>query len=81
MVNFEEGSSFAIARRSQRVSWNGQLATLMPWVDGIQLMPEEQVDVIQGLAGLPGNFQVYVGYRNVAGGITFNVEPLSFTVQ
>lgn len=62
-------------------AWSGDIAALQPWLEGIQLMPEEQVDVVQGLAGLQGDFQVYVGYRNIEGGITFNVEPLIFSIQ
>ena len=63
--------------------WDGDIAELMATETDVQLSECLTVEVFEGmLAGMPGTFTVYAGYRNRDNGtIFFSPKPLIFKVE
>ncbi len=62
------------------VPWSGvvdELITYRTTVAGSKYT----VEVVTALHNLAGSFNVYVGYKNAAGDLIYNIEPVSFEVK
>ncbi|GAB6042634.1 beta strand repeat-containing protein [Endothiovibrio diazotrophicus] len=60
--------------------WDGQVSNLIAADGPRTLAATETVSVATGLSGLPGTFDVFVGYE-VGGEIVYNTTPVHFVVE
>lgn len=62
------------------VSWNGSLKTLVPYLEGVTLEDELEVEVFSGMLGSTGNHRIFVGF-SVGDILYFTPTALRFDIN
>jgi len=62
------------------VSWNGSLKTLVPYLEGVTLEDEQEVEVFSGMLGSTGNHRIFVGFT-VGDILYFTPTALRFDIE
>ena len=62
------------------VSWNGSLKTLVPFLEGVTLEDELEVEVFSGMLGSTGNHRIFVGF-SVGDILYFTPTALRFDIE
>lgn len=79
-VAFYNGQKWMKTVAGQWANWDGDVDNLAPMREEAAMTAVETLDIYRGLSGLPGNFKVFVGYRNSNGTLSYNAVPIDFTV-
>lgn len=80
IVAFLDGSRFMKNSNGQWLPWDLQLSSLVSFSGTRPLQALEVLNVTEQLTGLPGNFEVYIGYSVEGGALYYNQKQLAFNV-
>lgn len=62
------------------VPWNGQVATIVPFLTGRTLTASYEVDFLTGKIPYAGNFALFLGYKAANNVLTYTASPAQITM-